>query len=170
MYCQPGEFWASCAKRVKDAIRNTDDPLVALDAATEWSARYRQLYDANPRSTWTSSDQDRFEDAADTLWDELIGQYLNPANLMLALAIKKYFKTLSAALEWMTKPQLLFFYALLAPSPIANDFTEAKADNEEIAALLREKLPPISDATLEERYPMLFERIYEEVKGVKPLP
>ena len=142
MVCQASDHWSVCAKRVQDAIRNTNDPSVALAAAFEWSERYRRLYDANLQSTWTQNDQARLLQAMDALWEEALGKYLDPASLAWELLLAKYAKTLSGILEWGGGPAAIAFYALLAPSPIANDFTAAKPENETISSLLFAKFPP----------------------------
>lgn len=170
MYCQPTDHWSACSKRVKDAIRNTSDPAIALSAASEWAERYRRLYEANPQPTWPATDQQRLEAVLEKLWDESLGQYLDPITLAWDMALARYAMTLSAALEWMGGPAALFFYALLAPSPVANDFTAAKPDNEEINRLLFSKFPPPVQGTIQLRYPPYVNRAYQECTGGGGLP
>ena len=170
MYCKPTDHWSACLKRVKDAIRDTTDPAVALAAAFEWAERYRQLYEAQPQATWTATDQQRLEDVLQKLWDESVGQYLDPAALAWAMALAKYAKSLSAMLEWMSAPGAVFFYALLAPSPTASEFTAARPENKEINDLLFSKFSPPVQGTIELRYPPLVNRAYEEFTGGDTLP
>lgn len=170
MYCNPNDHWSACAKRVKEAIRTTNDPTAALAAASEWSVRYRMLYEANPQETWTATDQERIEDKLQDLWDDAVGQYLDPAALAWAMALAKYAKTLAAMLEWMSAPAAAAFYVLLAPSPIANDFTAAKPENTEINNLLFSKFPHPVQQTIRLRYPPTVNRAYEEATGGNGLP
>jgi hypothetical protein len=170
MYCQPSDPWFACAKRVKDAIRNTNDPAVALAAAGEWGERYQALYKANPQSNWPLDDQALLEAALEKLWEEGVGQYLDPVSLAFAMALARYAKSLSAVVEWLGGAAAVFFYALLAPSPIANDFTAAKSDNEEIARLLFSKLPQPTQGTIQIHYPAYVRRAYEECKAGGTLP
>lgn len=170
MVCQASDHWSVCAKRVQDAIRGTNDPAVALAAALEWSERYRRLYEANPQTTWTQDDQARLDRAMNKLWDEALGKYLDPAALAWALLLAKYAKTLSGMLEWTGGRAAIFIYALLAPSPIANDFTAAKPENETISRLLFTKFPPPLQRTIELRYPPYLHDAYSESTGGSTLP
>lgn len=167
--CQPNDAWFKCADKVKKAIKSTNDPKVALSAGTEWAARYDQLYKANARDTWTITDQQMLEQAMSKMWDEAVGKYLDAPTLAFGLALAKYFPKLAATLEMAGGPYVTFFITLLAPSPIANDFTAAGADNAEINKLVMSKLPPLGAMTIQQRYPELFRQAYEEVKGKKPV-
>lgn len=166
--CGANDFWADCAKKVKAAISKTDDPKVALAAAAEWGDKFNTLYLANAQKGWSASDQDRLQQAMDLLWDESIGKYLDPAGLAFDLALKRYLPSIAAAMSWASTPQVVFLYGLLAPSPIANSFTEARPFNSEINALLATKFPPSTAQTIKERYPELFRRGLEKsTNGMK---
>jgi len=166
--CKPNDTWFNCAEKVKKAIKATTDPKVALAAGAEWAERYDGLYKANARDTWTITDQQMLEEAMSKLWDEAVGQYLDAPTLAFGLALAKYFPKLAAALEMAGGPYVTFFIALLAPSPIANDFTAAGGDNAEINKLVMSKLPPLGAMTIQQRYPELFRQAYDKVKGSKP--
>lgn len=168
--CGNNDFWADCAKKVKTAISQTNDPKVALGYAAEWGDRFDQLYRANVQRGWAASDQERLKQAMDKLWEESIGQYLDPAGLGLAPAIKRYLPSAAAALEWASAPQTVMFYTLLAPSPIANSFTEARPINTEINALLASKLPSATRQTIKDRYPELFRKAFEMPKTGTKMP
>jgi len=166
--CRPNDTWFNCAEKVKRAIKSTDDPKVALAAGAEWAERYDRLYKANARDTWTMTDQQMLDEAMSKLWDEAVGNYLDAPTLALGLAVARYFPKLAAALEMAGGPYVTFFITLLAPSPIANDFTVAGADNAEINRLVVSKLPPPVAMTIQQRYPELFRQAYEKVKGNQP--
>ncbi|WP_148667301.1 hypothetical protein [Bradyrhizobium symbiodeficiens] len=168
--CAAADHWSTCAKKVKTAIKNTNDATTALAAASEWSERFRALYKANPQSAWTLTDEEKFEAGMEALWDELVGQYLNPATFAFGLALKKYFPTLAAALEWAGSGYVTAFVLLVAPSPVANDFQEARSDNKEINDLLKAKLPTSITQNVLSRYPELFRKGYEAAKGEHTLP
>lgn len=168
--CSSSDFWATCAKKVKAAISKTDDPKLVLAAATEWSERYNALYRAHQQRGWSASDQERLELAMEKLWDEGVGQYLDPAGLALALALKRFLPSIAAAVEWASAPQVVMLYALLAPSPIANAFTEARPVNAEINALLASKLPHATRQTIRTRYPELFRKAFEQARPGAKLP
>lgn len=170
MYCQPSHPWYECAKRVKDAINNTNDPVVALAAAAEWNEKYRQLYVANAQASWTPTDQDNLDKALDTLWDESIGKYLDPANVALDMALERFAPGLAAVVGWLSAPAVVFFYALLAPSPVANDFTAAKPDNDEITRLVLAKLPVPTQSTIALRYTPYVNEAYKQCKPGGGLP
>jgi len=168
--CNATDFWADCALKVKKAIKSTNDPAVALEAAAEWAERYTELYAANSRDTWTPTDQEMLEEAMKKLWDEAVGKYLDPAGLALSLGLLKYFPKLAATLELAGSAPVAFFVTLLAPSPIANDFTAALADNKEINELLMQKLPALTSLTIKDRYPELFRQGFQKAKGQAVLP
>lgn len=167
--CQPRDAWFVCADKVKKTIKSTDDPIVALAAGTEWAERYDHLYKANARNSWTITDQQMLEQLMVKMWDEVIGQYLDAPTLAFGLALARYFPKLAATLEMAGGPYVTFFVTLLAPSPIANDFTAAGMDNAEINKLVMSKLPRLSELTIKQRYPELFRQAYEELKGKKPV-
>lgn len=167
--CQPNDAWFRCADKVKKAIKGTNDPKVALFAGTEWAERYDQLYKASARDTWTITDQEMLEQAMSKMWDETVGKYLDAPTLAFGLALARYFPKLAATLEMAGGAYVTFFITLLAPSPIANDFTAAGTDNAEINKLVMSKLPPLGAMTIQQRYPELFSRAYEKVKGKKPV-
>jgi len=170
MYCKPTDHWSACAKRVKDTIRGTNDPAVALAAAIDWSERYRALYVANARDSWSPDDQTRLESALEGLWDEGVGKYLDPSTIAWEMLLARHAKTLSAMLELLRAPGAIFFYALLAPSPIANDFTAAKPENEEIARLLFTRFPVSVQNTLKLHYTPYANDAYKSCTGnVLPL-
>lgn len=168
--CIPAEHWSTCANKVKTVIKNTNEATTALAAATEWSVRFKGLYKANPQSGWTLTDEEKFEAGMQAVWDEEVGQYLNPATVGFGLALKKFFPTLAAALEWAGNGYVAVFVILVAPSPIANDFQEALSDNKEINDLLAGKLPPLMTQSLRLRYPELFRKGFEGAKGPNTLP
>lgn len=168
--CGANDFWAVCATKVKTAISATGDPKVALAAAAEWGDRFGALYRANAQKGWTASDQDRLQQSMDKLWNESIGQYLDPAGLALALALKRYLPSIAAAIELASAPQVVVFFGLLAPSPIANSFTEARPINAEINALLATKLPSTTWLTIKDRYPELFRKGFEQTRASPKMP
>ena len=73
----------------------------------------------------------------------------------------------AAALEFAGGAAVTGFIVLLAPSPVANDFTEAGPDNKAINALVMSKMPPTTLLTVKQRYPELFNRAYTEVQAKK---
>lgn len=167
--CTAAEHWSACAKKIKLAIKNTENLAIALTAGSEWSQRYRALYLANPQSGWTLTDEEKFEAGMQAIWDEEVGQYLNPTTVAVGLALKRYFPTLAAAMEW-SGGYVTGFVLLVAPSPIANAFQEARSDNNEINELLKAKLPPTLTQTIQSRYPELFRKGFQAAKGSSTLP
>jgi hypothetical protein len=168
--CNQNDTWVMCAFKVKKAIKATNDPNAALSAASEWAERYSKLYESNARKGWTPTDQQMLEKAMGKLWHESIGQYLDPAGLALSLGLIRYFPKLAATLEFAGGPYVTIFIGILAPTPIANDFTSASFDNKQINEILAQKLPVMSIITIRERYPELFRQGFEIVKGQKTLP
>lgn len=165
--CAAADPWFACAKKVKIAIKSTNDLKVALAAASEWAVRYDILYKAHARDTWTWDDQVMLQQVAEKLYDEALGKYLDPASLAFGLALAKYLPKLAAALEFAGSAAVTGFIVLLAPSPVANDFTEAGSDNKEINALLMSKMPPSTLLTIQQRYPDLFNKAFTEVQSRK---
>ncbi|WP_298623228.1 hypothetical protein [uncultured Zoogloea sp.] len=146
-------------------MTETNDPAVAIAAASEWANLYRALYLANAQATWTASDQDRMEDALEKLWDESVGKYLDPADIALDAALERFAPTLAAMVGWLSAPATVFFYALLAPSPVANDFTEAKLANNEISELVLSKLPVPTQGVIQLRFTPYVNGAFQECKG-----
>jgi hypothetical protein len=165
--CTAPETWFQCADKVKKAIKATNDLRVAFAAGTEWADRYDALYRANERTTWPWSDQEMLGKTMEKLYDEALGKYLDPASLAFGLALAKYLPRLAAVVEFAGGAAVSGFVVLLAPSPIANDFTAAGADNKEINALLMSKMPMTTRMTIRERYPELFNKAFTEVKASK---
>lgn len=165
--CAPSDKWFECSKKVQTAIKATNDLNVALAAASEWAARYDALYRANAQKSWPWSDQEMLQMAIEKLYDEALGKYLDPASIAFGLALAKYLPRLAATLEFAGSASFSGFLMLLAPSPIANEFTEAGPDNKKINALLTSKMPPTTLLTIEQRYPELFRRGYAEVQASK---
>lgn len=162
--CSKNDLWRSCGSRAMDAMRRTSDPIVAIEIANEWAARYGALYRVNAQKTWTPSDQDNLEILMGKLWGETVGKYLDTEGLLLDAVLQKYMPTLAAMLSWGSKPSVVAMLTLLAPTPVANDFTEARLLNEEINSLLAAKLPNRTSATIKERYPELFRKSMNKLK------
>lgn len=167
--CAANDKWFECAKKVKAAIDGTNDLKVALAAAAEWADRYEALYKANAQTSWTWSDQDMLRKAMEKLYDEALGKYLDPASLAFDQALRKYLPRLAAAMEFAGSAAVSGFVVLLAPSPIANDFTAAGPENKAINALLAKKLPATTQKTIRDRYPQLFDKAFIEAKASKQL-
>lgn len=165
--CAAADPWFACAKKVKTAIKSTNDLKVALAAASEWAVRYDNLYKAHARDTWTWDDQVMLQQVTEKLYDEALGKYLDPASLAFGLALAKYLPKLAAALEFAGSVAVTGFIVLIAPSPVANDFTEAGSDNKEINALIMSKMPPTTLSTIQQRYPDLFNKSFTEVQSRK---
>lgn len=165
--CHATDRWFECSQKVKKAMKATSDPKVALAAASEWAVRYDALYKANARDTWTWDDQVMLQQLTEKLYDDLLGKYLDPASLAFGYALAKYLPKLAAALEFAGGAAVTTFIALLAPSPVANEFTEAGPDNKEINTLLMSKMPPTTLSTVKQRYPELFNKAYSEVQAKK---
>ncbi|RYG94728.1 MAG: hypothetical protein EON58_15625 [Alphaproteobacteria bacterium] len=165
--CAAADPWFACARKVKTAIKSTSDFKVALAAASEWAVRYDVLYKAHARDTWTWDDQVMLQQLIEKLYDEALGKYLDPASLAFGLALAKYLPKLAAALEFAGGAAVTGFIVLLAPSPVANDFTEAGTDNKEINALIMSKMPPTTLSIIQQRYPDLFNKSFTEVQSRK---
>lgn len=165
--CAATDKWFECGQKVKTAMKATNDPKVALAAASEWAVRYDALYKANARDKWTWDDQVMLQQLTEKLYDEALGKYLDPASLAFGLALAKYLPKLAAALEFAGGAAVTGFIVLLAPSPVANDFTEANPDNKEINSLVMSKMPPATLLTVKQRYPELFNRAFTEVQAKK---
>ena len=168
--CAPNDFWGACANKVKQAVAATTDPKVALQVGAEWAERYEALYKANAQQTWPPSDADRLVSGMESAWDDSVGKNLDPADIVLDQAMQKYFPRLAAALELASGPQVTFFMNLLAPSPIANDFTAAKQVNAEINWLVMSKLPSTAGFTIRQNYPELFQKGFGAVRDPNTLP
>jgi len=172
MICDAADGWAACSAKVKAAIVKANTPQEALAAAQVWAERYERLYAAQPAGSWTASDQQRLQDAAERLFDEAIGKYLDPAGLALEMALERYLPSLAALLGIVNGAWVAGFYMLLAPSPIANDFTAAKPVNDEINQLLFDKIDRLMPLNWRADYASMMQRAYEEAKGggglVKP--
>lgn len=167
--CMAADKWFECGQKVKTAINGTSDIKVALAAASEWAVRYDALYKAHARDAWTWDDQVMLQQLTEKFYDEALGKYLDPASFAFGLALAKYLPKLAAALEFAGGTAVTAFIVLLAPSPVANDFTEAGPDNKEINALVMSKMPPITLLTVKERYPELFNRAFTEVQSKKKI-
>ena len=167
--CALADRWFQCADKVKKAIQATTDVKVALAAAAEWADRYEALYRANAQTSWSWTDQQMLQKAMEKLYDEGLGKYLDPAALAFSLALAKYLPRLAATLEFAGSAVVSGFVVLLAPSPIANDFTAAGPDNKKINELVVSKLPQTTYLTIRHRYPELFNRAYHEVQAAKKL-
>jgi hypothetical protein len=102
------------------------------------------------QTTWAWSDQEMLNKAMEKLYDEALGKYLDPSSLAFNLALKKYLPRLAATLEFAGSAVVSGFFVLLAPSPIANEFTEARPDNKEISALLMSKMPQTTLVTIQQ--------------------
>lgn len=168
--CAPSDYWAHCAAKVKAELAATNDPKEGLRAGEAWATAYARLYKANEQDTWPASDEDRLESGMEQAWDDTIGGELDPVGKSLELALKRYLPRLAAAVEFASGPYVTFFYNLLAPSPISNEFTAAKLTNAEINALVLSKLPAPTQQTIKNLYPQLFEKGFSSVKGAGRLP
>ena len=167
--CAQKDRWFECAERVKAAIQATKDVNVALSASTEWAERYDALYRANARDTWTWSDQEMLNKAMEKVYDEALGQYLDPASLAFQQALKRYLPRLATVLELAGGAAVTGFIVLLAPAPTANDFTAAGPENKKINDLMLSKLPPTTVFTIKQRYPELFNKAMSDVKAQKQI-
>ncbi len=165
--CAPADRWFQCSEKVKKAIEATSDVKVALAAASEWADRYEALYKANAQTSWPWSDQEMLRSVIEKLYDEALGKYLDPSALAFSLALAKYLPRLAAAVEFAGGAAVSGFLVLIAPSPIANDFTQAGPDNKRINDLLKSKLPPTTLLTIQQRYPELFNKAYIDVQAGK---
>jgi hypothetical protein len=165
--CAPSDRWFQCSEKVKQTIQATSDVEVALAAASEWADRYEALYKANAQSSWPWSDQEMLRKAIEKLYDEALGKYLDPAALAFAMALAKYLPRLAAVVEFAGGAAMSGFVVLIAPSPIANDFTQAGPDNKRINDLLKSKLPPTTVLTIQQKYPELVNKAYIEVRAAK---
>lgn len=165
--CQPGDFWADCAKKVKEAIETAETPQQAIQFAIEWNQRFSALVAAYPEDDWTADDQQRFEDAFNDKIQEQIDK-VNPLKVIEDALFEQLFPRVAAILEWASGPVATAISTLIAPSPIANPVQEAKPYNSEIQAALRQKLPvlPVLDQPV---YDRLVNDAYEAVHG-HPLP
>jgi hypothetical protein len=170
MICDTAEGWSSCSEKIKKAIQAAATPQEAFAAAQEWADRYEKLYATHPGAGWTASDQQRLEAAGERLFDEAIGKYLDPAGIALDMALERYLPRLAALIGILNSGWVLGFYMLLAPSPIANDFTAAKPVNDEINKLLFDKLDAFMPLNWRDNYSSMMERAFQETKGdlVKP--
>lgn len=165
--CAASDKWFQCAEKVRKAIEATKDLKIALAAASEWSDRYDALYKANAQSAWPWSDQEMLRMTIEKLYDEGLGKYFDTASLAFGMALAKYLPRLAATLEFAGGAAVTGFVVLIAPSPIANDFTAAGPDNKRINALLMSKMPPPTLTTIQERYPQLFNKAYTAVRASK---
>ncbi len=165
--CVPTDRWFQCSAKVEQTIQATSDVKVALAAASEWADRYEALYRANAQTSWPWSDQEMLRRVIEKLYDEALGKYLDPASLAFGLALAKYLPRLAAAVEFAGGAAVSGFVVLIAPSPIANDFTQAGPDNTRINDLLKSKLPPTTLLTIQQRYPELFNKAFVEVQTTK---
>ena len=101
--------------------------------------------------------------------NDLLEDYTNPTNIALDIALKKYLPSLAAFLGLLSSGYAQAFFILLAPSPIANDFTQARLENEEINKLLRSKLDNFLLPNWPQKYDKVFYDSYLRIKG-SPLP
>lgn len=138
MICDDAEGWSSCSAKVKAAIAAAGTPQEAFAAAQLWTERYEKLYAKHASTEWTPSDQQSLRDAGERQFDDAIGKYLDPAGLALDMTLERYLPTLAALFGILDGAWVAVFYVILAPSPIANDFTAAKPINDEINTLLPE--------------------------------
>ena len=170
--CVAADTWFNCATKIENAIKATKDLNVALAAASEWADRYDALYKANAQTSWPWSDQEMLRKTLEKFYDDAVGKYLDPASLAFELALAKYLPRLAAVLEFAGSANVIAFVVLLAPTPIANDFTEAGVNNKTINELLKSKMPKPTLSTIRERYPQLFSQSYSDVivsnKNKKP--
>ncbi|QBE65777.1 hypothetical protein [Pseudoduganella lutea] len=164
MICTATDGWSACSVKVKQAIAAATTPQQAFGAAQEWGERYDKLYAANSQAGWTASDQERMRDLGESMFDETIGKYLDPATLAFALAMKKFFPTLSSLFGILSNPWVVGFYMVLAPSPIANDFTAAKPVNDDINKLLLEKFNSFMPLNWRDDYSDMMQRAYLQIK------
>jgi len=167
--CSDDVSWTECAQRVESAIENAASPQEAVDAANQWADRYEKLYAANAQQDMPPDDAQRFEDEiSDRLKDEL-DKWLDPVQIAFSQALAKYLPTLSAVLEWTSGPIATAIYALVAPSPVSNDFVAAHDVNEKINALIRDKVTPNLNPIWQQSYDDMVKSSYETIRG-KPLP
>jgi hypothetical protein len=167
--CSPTESWTVCALKTKKAVMAAATPQMAFEAAADWTVRYRNLYNANVNPQWPASDQDMMEVLMESFFDDTVGKWLDPAAIAFSMALKKYLPRLAAAVGMLTSPIAIGFYVVLAPSPIANEFTEARLANEEIHRILRTKLDAALPAPWQTGYDEMMSRAYQKIKG-NPLP
>jgi hypothetical protein len=168
MICTVDMHWSNCAQLVKNEIQKAKTPQAAMLAANEWAERYRRIYDANQASTWPSSDMDLIERFFKLLYDDTVGEYVKPVDVAVAIALKRLLPQMAIMLEFAGK--ITFWWTLLAPSPIANDFTEAKFVNEEIQNILRNKLNPYLNPGWEEEYKRTWIKAFEQARPGVVIP
>lgn len=166
MICKDIDTWFTCGEKIRTSIKNSYDWSEAIVIAKEWDSIYGKLYEQNQQTGWSISDEQRIEDVMSTYWDEYVGKYLKPDQIALSLALAAHFPKLAKIVFWLSPSQeFVLFYNLIAPSPIANDFTDASILNKGIQEELRKKLPPIPVQTIQERFQELFKKSYEITKG-----
>lgn len=105
----------------------------------------------------------------ESIFDDNVGKWLDPAAIALGIALKKYLPRLAAAVGMLASSIAIDFYVVLAPSPIANEFTEARLANEEIHKILHTKLDAVLLAPWQTGYDEMISRTYQQIKG-NPLP
>jgi hypothetical protein len=164
MLCTPVSSWQDCALAVKKAIKNANTPAEAFEAGAEWSKKYSQLFDKSAPPEWPPSDRKRLEKGVETAYEEIVGQYLDPASVALGLAIKKYFPTLSAILEFSFPPVATALYVILAPSPLVTEFSEAKSANEGIGNELIKKLDTFLPVNWRNEYSSRVQIVVDEIQ------
>jgi len=102
--------------------------------------------------------QDLLQDGLEAAYEQTIGQYTDPANIALTLALKKYLPRMAAMLGLLES--INFWWLLLAPSPIANDFTQARPENDEIQRRLQLKLMAHMSINWKTQYRADWEKTY----------
>ena len=162
MICSVDMHWSNCAQLVKDEIQKANTPQAAILAANQWAERYRRIYDANQTATWPSSDMDLIENFFENAYDDTVGKYVNPVDVAIEIALKKFLPTMAAMLEYAGN--INFWWSLLAPSPLANDFTQAKFVNEEIQKILKNKLNPYLSPGWDDEYRRAWESAFGKVR------
>ena len=168
--CPAIVHWTVCAEQVKTAIGNAQSAQEAVVAADRWADRYKQLYEMNPTGEWLPSDIDLFEKKLEDLLDDTVGQWLDPADLALGMALSRYLPKVATVLEFASGAIASAIFVLLAPSPVANEFQAAKPVNDEIANLLRAKLEGRLGPTWQWSYDAAIRDAFQQTQGGKNLP
>ena len=170
MICTSDMHFSVCGPKILTAINAASTPQDALIIANEWADRYKQLYAANARSEWPLSDQEYLEQLLDQVFSSTIGEYLVVEDLIFSMALAKYFPRLAALVASLTGTTAIFFYALLAPSPIHNDFAIAKDLNDQIHQALFKKIDSFLKIDWRDKYTNTVQQVYDGMKMPRPSP
>lgn len=170
MICSNDMHFSVCGPKIVAAINAAATPQAALVVADEWAARYKQLYAANVTTEWPLSDQDYLERLLDQLFGSTIGEYVAVEGLMFSMALAKYLPRLAALVGFMQGAQALFFYTLVAPTPISNDFVIAKDLNDQIHQALMSKINGLMNIDWRDKYSVRVQQVIDGMREPGPIP